>query len=137
MLEHGAAVKIANREIFKLKRPFLVAEAGDGHQGQPELALQMARIAVESGADALTFQEVDEKFLYTDLGSLPVPHQECVGWECLEECREVAKAADLCFSVCVTDSSSLKRAIDVGIDFIKIVSYDLTFTPFLEECWQS
>ena len=137
MLDHGAAVKIANREISKLKRPFLVAEAGDGHQGQPELALQMARIAVESGADALTFQEIDEKFLYTDLGSLPVPHQECVGWECLEECREVAKAADLCFSVCVTDSSSLKRAIDVGIDFIKIVSYDLTFIPFLEECGQS
>ncbi|SVB64912.1 uncharacterized protein METZ01_LOCUS217766, partial [marine metagenome] len=69
-----------------------VAEAGDGHQGQPELALQMARIAVESGADALTFQEIDEKFLYTDLESLPVPHQKRVGWECLEECREVARA---------------------------------------------
>ena len=137
MFKHGAAVRIADHEISTLKRPFLVAEAGSGHQGEPELALQLVRIAIESGADALTFQEIDEECLYTDLPSLPVPRQERVGWECLRECREVAKEAGLCFSVCVTDSSSLECAIDVGIDFIKVVSYDITFIPFLEECGQS
>ena len=28
----------------------------------------------------------------------------------------------------------IRKAITIGIDFIKIVSYDITFLPFLEEC---
>jgi len=125
---------INNIDILKLNRPFLIAEAGSTHQGSPELALEMAKIAVESGADALTFQEIDETKLYTELDELPVLPQPRAGWECLKECKIIAKNSGLAFSVCVTDLDSLEKAMEIGIDFIKIVSYDIVFLPFLKYC---
>lgn len=128
---------INNIDILKLNRPFLIAEAGSTHQGNQELALKMATIAVKSGADALTFQEIDETKLYTVLEELPVMAQPRVGWECLKECRKIVKKSNLAFSVCVTDLDSLEDAMKVGIDFIKIVSYDVTFFPFLKHCGET
>jgi sialic acid synthase SpsE len=127
-------MKIGSINLAGLNRPFLIAEGGATHQGDPELALKMTAAAVESGADAVTFQEIDENRLYTDLPELPVPPQPRVGWECLKACRELAKSAGLCFSVCVTDPESLRHALEINIDFVKIVSYDITFFPFLKEC---
>ena len=93
----------------------------------------MTTCAIESGADALTFQEIDETWLYTDLSELPVHRQVRVGWECLRQCGERARAANLSFSVCVTDAQSLRKALQIGIDFIKIVSYDITCYPLLKQ----
>lgn len=127
-------MKIGRVDLRTLNRPFLIAEAGSSHQGKSELALQAAGIAIGSGADALTFQELHEERLYADLPDFPVTPRNRVGWKCLEDCRRSAKEAGLCFSVCVTDLESLESALKIGIDFIKIVSYDITFLPFLEEC---
>lgn len=130
-------MKINNVELASLGRPFLVAEAASSHQGDADVALQMARAGAECGADALTFQEIDEQRLYTVHPGRAELYQNQVGWDCLKECRDIAKAAGLAFSVCVTDSDSLRKALVLGIDFIKIVSYDVTFTPFLAECGQT
>lgn len=117
-----------------MDHPFLIAEAGAVHQGDGAMALQLAHAAVAAGADALTFQEIDETRLYSDVDDFPVPRQHRVGWDCLVECRTIARNAGLAFSVCVTDIGSLDKALSIGIDFIKIVSYDITFLPFLEYC---
>jgi len=127
-------MKVKNFDLLSLERPFLIAEAGSSHLGNPEIALQMAHAAAKSGADALTFQEIDETCLYSKMDSLPVAQQPKVGWDCLRECQQIANKAGLCFSVCVTDKNSLDYALKIGIDFIKIVSYDITFIPFLEIC---
>lgn len=115
-------------------RPYLIAEAGSAHDGNPEIARQLTEAAIESGADALTFQEIDETKLYSELKDLPVSRQYRVGWDCLAQCRQIARNAGLAFSVCVTDLDSLAQAVVLGVDFIKIVSYDITFLPFLTEC---
>jgi sialic acid synthase SpsE len=130
-------MRIGDVDLSALRRPFLIAEAGSTHQGNPTRAVQMAQAGASSGADAVTFQEIDETALYADLPELPVPRQERVGWACLAECRDIVKAAGLSFSICVTDIASLQRALSLGIDFIKVVSYDVTFLPFLRACGQT
>ena len=130
-------MRIAGAELSSFNRPFLVAEAGSAHHGQADAALRLTRAAVETGADAVTFQEIDEKRLYAELRDLPVPPQPRVGWDCLRECRDIARGSGLAFSVCVTDAASLAKAMALEIDFIKIVSYDVTFLPFLRECGQT
>jgi len=126
-------MKIAHLDTDTLNRPFLIAEAGSSHQGDAYAALEMTEVAIQSGADAFTFQEIDETWLYTHLSELPVDPQARVGWECLRECAQRARAANLCFSICVTDAHSLSKALEIGIDFIKIVSYDITYYPLLKQ----
>lgn len=130
-------MQINGKNIPGLGRPFLIAEAGATHEGKAELALQMARKATGFGADALTYQEIDEEKLYARLDQLPVEPQPRVGWQCLGQCRNIAREAGLAFSVCVTDIDSLKQAMAIGIDFIKIVSYDISFFPFLKFCGET
>jgi len=127
-------MKIRNIDIQKLGRPFLIAEAAAIHLGDTVRAHELAKTAITSGADALTFQQIDKKMLYTELPSLPVPEQHTVSWECLADCAAEVRKAGMAFSICVTDIPSLQKAMDIGIDFIKIVSYDITYFPFLRFC---
>ena len=127
-------MKIRNIDILSLKRPFLIAEGAATHLGDPERAYQIVEAGISTGADALTFQQIDEKMLYTELTDFPVPRQDIVSWKCLERCGTLAHKAGLAFSVCVTDIPSLQKALSIGIDFIKIVSYDITYFPFLQFC---
>tara|TARA_B100002051_G_scaffold274183_1_gene314659 strand:- start:1065 stop:2054 length:990 start_codon:yes stop_codon:yes gene_type:complete len=129
-------LKILDREISKMGRPYLIAEAGATHEGDPEMAIKMTLAGIEARADAITFQEIDEEKLYSEIDELPVPEQKRIGWGVLEECRKICHEKGVAFSVCVTDSESLDRAVDLGIDFIKIVSYDISFEPFLRQCAQ-
>ena len=71
-------------------------------------------MAINAGADAITFQEIFENKLYTSLEELPVVDNH-IGWDCLEECNRVAKTNGLYFSVCVTDLDSLEKAITIGM----------------------
>ena len=127
-------MQIGRKNLNMFSRPFLVAEAGSSHGGNQSTALEMVYSAIKCGADAVTFQEIYEESLYTKLDELPVLPQPRIGWDCLKECRKIAKDNDLCFSVCVTDIDSLEVALSLSIDFIKIVSYDVTFIPFLKKC---
>ena len=130
-------MQIGNKNLNKFSRPFLIAEAGSSHGGDPIIAIDMVHAAIKCEADAVTFQEIYEEALYTKLNELPVSPQPKIGWDCLKECRRIAKKNDLCFSVCVTDLESLELALSLSIDFIKIVSYDITFIPFLKKCGNS
>ena len=130
-------MQIGKKNLNKFSRPFLIAEAGSSHGGDQEIAIEMVHAAIKCGADAITFQEIYEELLYTKLEELPVLPQPRIGWDCLKECRKIAKENNLCFSVCVTDSESLESALSLSIDFIKIVSYDVTFIPFLKKCGNS
>tara|TARA_A100001015_G_scaffold284330_1_gene350664 strand:- start:87 stop:1076 length:990 start_codon:yes stop_codon:yes gene_type:complete len=130
-------MQIGDKNLNKFSRPFLVAEAGSSHGGDQKIAIDMVHAAIKCGADAVTFQEIYEEALYTKLNELPVSPQPRIGWDCLKECRGIAKENNLCFSVCVTDLESLDKALSLSIDFIKIVSYDVTFVPFLKKCGSS
>ncbi len=130
-------MQIGSKNLNKFSRPFLIAEAGSSHGGDQKIAIDMVHAAIKCEADAVTFQEIYEDALYTQLNELPVSPQPRIGWDCLKECRSIAKKNNLCFSVCVTDLESLDIALSLSIDFIKIVSYDITFIPFLKKCGSS
>ena len=127
-------MKIRQIDLLSLKRPFLVAEAAAIHLGNQRRAYELAEAGIAAGGDALTFQQIDEKMLYAELPELPVLPQDTIPWECLRRCSTLVHKARLAFSVCVTDIPSLREALNIGIDFIKIVSYDVTYFPFLRFC---
>ena len=58
MAERGQ-VQIGSRMVGSGERVFVIAEAGVNHNGDPELARQLARTAAEAGADAVKFQTFD------------------------------------------------------------------------------
>lgn len=41
------------------ERPFLIAEIGNNHEGNPDLALKLVDAAVEAGADAVKVQLIN------------------------------------------------------------------------------
>jgi N-acetylneuraminate synthase/sialic acid synthase len=45
--------------------PFVIAEIGNNHQGDVEIAKQMIRAAAFAGASAVKFQKRDNKALFT------------------------------------------------------------------------
>jgi len=48
--------KIGNIEIGGEKSPYCIAEVGINHNGSMDLAMEMIKVAKESGADAVKFQ---------------------------------------------------------------------------------
>lgn len=121
-------------KMLREHRPLLVAEAGAGHNGDPRRVATLIEAAVAARADAVTFQEIDEQRLFGLMDDRPVPLQKRVGWNCLREAKRLAAEHGLLFSVCVTDEASLESALAIGIDFIKIVSYDITHVSFVKQC---
>jgi N,N'-diacetyllegionaminate synthase len=56
MLTSGDTVRIAGREIRQGKRPFVIAEVAQAHDGSLGMAHSFIDIAAEAGADAIKFQ---------------------------------------------------------------------------------
>ena len=117
----------------------VIAEIGNNHQGQVDLALRLVDLAVEAGADCVKFQLRDLDALYRgaagtitageDLGaqytldlltrfSLPADSMVRV----FDHCRE--RGIDV---MCTPwDLPSLDVLLEYGVDGIKIASADLT-----------
>lgn len=117
---------------------FIIAEVGNNHQGKFELAKKSVDFAYESGADAVSFQYAPIstyciRSMYNDerLSFL----KECeFSLDKITELRDYAKKLDLAFSVNVEDSDTLDNMLDIGIDFIKLCSADLTNIPYIQYC---
>lgn len=59
------SVRLGHREITDTTRPVLIAEIGNNHQGDPDLALELIDAAAASGADIVKFQRRTNAALYT------------------------------------------------------------------------
>jgi len=135
---------IGDVEIGKDKPVFIIAEIGNNHNGNYELAMQMIEKAAYAGADCVKFQMRDLSSLYTisektykafDLGTeyildllykfqLPVD--------------KILKLFDYCNELSVIplctpwDLKSLEILSEYGLSGYKIASADLTNIPLLE-----
>lgn len=115
------------------KRPLLIAEIGNNHEGNPEVALKLADAAIEAGADVVKVQIIDpvrlvnrcEEQRVAQLTRYRLPREVF-----LEIARRVRARGGL-FMASVFDCESL-AAWAPDLDGIKIASGDLDFDPLLK-----
>ena len=127
--------------------PFIIAEAGLNHNGKIEKALEMIKLAKNSGADAIKFQTfkateiVSDKslnFTYKSQGKMITESQ----LELFKRCEldkdnffEIKKACDkenILFLSTPQNRSDLDLLLEIGIPAIKVGSDDFTNIPLLK-----
>lgn len=128
----------------------LIAEIGNNHQGDVDLAKRLVELAKDAGADAVKFQLRDLSSLYRqgdfassdgeDLGpqytmnllaKFSLTPEEMI--ECLDHCKRV----DIDAFCTPWDEASLQVLVDYGVPALKIASADLTNHALLRACAQT
>lgn len=123
-------MKIGNRDLTRER--ILIAEIGNNHEGDPNLALEMAHAAAESGVDVIKVQLIDPERLVNisqtqrveQLSRFRLPMRT------FEEMAKISRAKGSLFMASAFDVDSL-QTISPLLDGIKIASGDLDFYPLL------
>ena len=133
--------------MFRNKEVYVIAEVGQNHQGDVNLAIEYIRTFATSGADAIKFQTRNNKFLFSDEAynadynsenafaktygehreKLELKPDEIV--QLIEECKKF----DVEFMSTPFDEPSLELLVSYGVDVFKIASFDLGNLPFIKK----
>lgn len=119
---------------------FVIAELGINHQGDLSIAQQLIRTAAECGADAVKFQKrdigrllskegIDKPYLgENSFGPTYGEHRLALelSAEDYQSLQSLAADLDIAFSASGWDEKSVDFLHDLGIDFFKTASADLT-----------
>ncbi len=139
-------IKIRDKKIGQGHPVFIVAEIGNNHNGQLELARKEVAAAAHAGADAVKFQKrtIPEVFTKELLDKLQA-HSTSLGRtyreyrlaqelkdEELAELKEQAHSLGMAFFVTPFDLTSAKALAAIGMDCWKIASFDVNHRPLLE-----
>jgi N-acetylneuraminate synthase/N,N'-diacetyllegionaminate synthase len=124
-------VKIGSFDLAA--RPLLIAEIGNNHEGNGDLALRLADAAVEAGADAVKVQLIDPPQLVNRFEQQRIDQLTRFKLErdvFLEMARRVHDRGAL-FMASAFDCDTLRNWSD-DLDAIKIASGDLDFDAMLQ-----
>ena len=150
----SAAINISGKPMGLGYRPLIIAEMSGNHNGTLEGALRVLRAARASGADAIKLQTftpdtltIDSRrpeFFINDPESLwhgrrlwELYAEAHTPWEWHKPIFEAARAEGL---VCISsafDLSSLEFLLSLGVDALKIASFELVHIPLLEAAARS
>jgi N-acetylneuraminate synthase/sialic acid synthase len=125
--------------------PFVIAEIGNNHQGDVELAKQMIRAAAFAGASAVKFQKRDNKALFTKeafdapyasenaFGPTYGSHREALEFGKAEylECIDEARRNNIVFFATPWDFPSVDFLAELDVPLFKMSSSDLKTLPLL------
>jgi len=126
---------------------FIVAEIGNNHQGEFDIAKQMVDEAAATGVDGVKFQKRDMEALLTREGRA-APYSGCNSFgptygehrnalelsiEQMAELKEYSEAQGLVFFASAWDDPSLKQILDMDVDLLKICSADLVNVPLVRK----
>lgn len=132
--------------MFKdLNEPFVIAEVGQNHNGNLDLAREYIRIFSYEGADAIKFQTRNNKYLFSkDAYDAPYEsenafaetygaHRETLELkpEWLPILKEDCIKQGVKFMSTPFDEPSLELLKSIDVDIIKIASFDLGNLPFI------
>jgi len=132
--------------MFKeLSEPFVIAEVGQNHNGDLELAREYIRLFAQEGADAVKFQTRNNKYLFSkDAYEAPYDsenafavtygaHREKLELmpEWLPILKEDCIKNGVKFMSTPFDEPSLELLKSIDVDIIKIASFDLGNLPFI------
>ncbi|SOB58324.1 N-acylneuraminate-9-phosphate synthase [Pseudodesulfovibrio profundus] len=126
---------------------FIVAEIGNNHQGEFQIAKQMVDEAAAAGVQAVKFQKRDMEALLTREGRA-APYTGCNSFgptygehrnalelsiEQMAELKEYSESKGLVFFASAWDAPSLKQIIDLDVELLKISSAELVNVPLVRE----
>lgn len=125
--------------------PFVIAEVGQNHQGSLETAREFIRIFAHEGASAVKFQTRNNRYLfsreayeapYTSENAFAETygeHRECLELkpEWLPILKEDCVKHGVKFMSTPFDEPSLGLLMEVGVDILKIASFDLGNLPLI------
>lgn len=140
-------ITIGHKRIGPHEPVFIIAEAGVNHNGDAEMARQLADIASEAGADAVKFQtfrsdqvatpsapKADYQLRATDAGqsqqemlkALELSHEDHISL------RDHCQNKGLIFLSTPFDEGSADFLDELGVPAFKISSGEITNVPFLQ-----
>lgn len=137
--------KIGSRYVGEGQPCLIIAEGGVNHNGEPELAERLIKVAAEVGVDVVKFQKRTVKDILTkekydspyikptSLGPTYGKHREKLelGDRVWKRLKSVATKAGLMLSGSAWDHKSADFLEDLDVPFFKIASADLTNLPLL------
>ena len=133
------------KELCAHGEPFVIAEVGQNHQGDLDVAREYIRIFSFEGADAVKFQTRDNKYLFSkDAYEAPYDsensfaetygaHREKLELkpEWLPILKEDCRKYGVKFMSTPFDEPSLNLLKKIDVDLLKIASFDLGNLPFI------
>jgi len=144
VLKNEDGFSIDGRAISENSPAFIIAEIGNNHNGDIELAKKLVDLAFDSGADCVKFQMRDISSLYqlsgdsigsADLGAeytLDLLSKFQLTNQQLFEVFDYCKSKSLPPLCTPWDINSLEALEEYGMDFYKVASADLTNHVILE-----
>jgi sialic acid synthase len=131
-------------------KSFIIAEVGQNHQGDLDLAIQYIREFADAGADAIKFQTRNNKYLFSEcaynksynsenaFSDIYGHHREKLELEIswLSILKEECQKNGVKFMSTPFDEPSLEVLDEVGVDIYKIASFDLGNLPFINRIAQ-
>lgn len=129
-----------------MKHVFIIAEAGDNHNGRFDLALQLVDKAVEAGADCVKFQTFVTENVISKFAEKAEYQIESTGagesqyemvkklelsFDQFREIQAYCKKKGILFLSTPFDLDSIKFLEEIHIPFFKIPSGEITNLPYL------
>jgi len=129
------------------KKSYVIAEIGQNHQGDLELARQYIKKFADLGADAVKFQTRNNKILFSKESYEKKYDSSNAFAEIYGEHREIleldreaypiliqdCKKHNVKFMCTPFDEDSLDFLVEVGVEILKIASFDLGNLPFIDK----
>ena len=126
---------------------YIIAEVGQNHQGDFETAKKYIKEFSRLGADAIKFQTRDNKFLFSEcaynkkydsenaFSDIYGLHREKLELkkEWLIELKEYCHECGVMFMATPFDEPSLELLCEIGVDIIKVASFDVGNLPFINK----
>ena len=125
--------------------PYIIAEVGQNHQGDLDTAREYIKIFSQLGANAIKFQNRDNKYLFSD-DAYNKPYDSPTSFaptygehrekleldkEAFLILKEDCRKYNVDFMSTPFDEPSLNHLIDIDVDVIKISSFDLGNLSFI------
>jgi N-acetylneuraminate synthase/sialic acid synthase len=133
--------------MFGTDRPYVIAEIGQNHQGELDIALRYLEELIVPGLSAVKLQLRDNRTLFAPcmyespynsenaFGDTYGAHREKLELDMgeLREIRQVCRERNVDFMITPFDQPSLERCLELQVDLLKVASFDLGNIPFLEQ----